>query len=116
MVWRRHNGSEQLGFIKQQHPIVSHRRTQRFRRRRETGTHNPPPGVQERTEQESIQQAIASGPARGQVKGDEGTWQCGVTYQERQADFTGGAANFFLVTPLGAAADTMDATCSVMTD
>lgn len=39
-----------------------------------------------------------------------------MTYQERQADFTGGAANFFLVTPLGAAADTIAVACSVMTD
>lgn len=41
----------------------------------------------------------------------------GVTYQARQADLTGGAANFFLVTPLGAAADgaATDAACSAMT-
>lgn len=45
----------------------------------------------------------------------------GVTYQARQADLTGGAANFFLVTPLalapGAAADgaATGAGCSAMT-
>lgn len=45
----------------------------------------------------------------------------GVTYQARQADLTGGAANFFLVTPLalalGAAAEwaATGAGCSAMT-
>lgn len=45
----------------------------------------------------------------------------GVTYQARQADLTGGAANFFLVTPLalapGGAADgaATGAECSAMT-
>lgn len=38
------------------------------------------------------------------------------TYHARQADLTGGAANFFLVTPLGAAAGRTVIACSVMTD
>lgn len=36
------------------------------------------------------------------------------TYHARQADLTGGAANFFLVTPPGPAAEMTDAACSVM--
>lgn len=38
-----------------------------------------------------------------------------VTYQARHADFTGGAANFFLVTPPEVAPDTSEVACSVMT-
>lgn len=41
---------------------------------------------------------------------------CDATYQARQADLTGGAANFFLVTPLGAAAGRTVIACSFMTD
>lgn len=61
------------------------------------------------------------GFAAGEV--GRATKKDGVTYQARQADLTGGAANFFLVTPLalelGAAADGAAATgaeeCSAMT-
>ena len=50
---------------------------------------------------------VWAGSRPGQDSG--ATKEDGVTYQARQADLTGGAANFFLVTPLalavGAAAD-----------
>lgn len=37
-----------------------------------------------------------------------------MTYQARQADFTGGAANFFLGTPIGATAEGAVIACSVI--